>query len=114
MRGRLETPIGFTPEPWRGLGTREKRQYLLYSLAGQPNQARDRATALLLRQALRTIASGMTPRVVAGAKAHCQHDRFFYEDCERCVEDYAASVLALAIPSREGQDREAGLGAEQG
>lgn len=49
MPGRLATPPGFVPRVTHGLGTREERLYLLYSLACQPNQDRDRAEQLLRR-----------------------------------------------------------------
>lgn len=94
--GRLAAPPGFTPNAWRGLATRERRLYLLQSLACQPNADRGRATTLLLRLALRTIATGATPRVAAVGRAECPHSRFFYEDCERCIQEYATQILALA------------------
>jgi hypothetical protein len=49
MIGRLATPPGFNPLPWKGLGTREGRLYLLYSIACQPNPDQDRAAELITR-----------------------------------------------------------------
>jgi hypothetical protein len=46
-KGRLTAPPGFVPRPWKGLGTREGRRYLLLSLACQPNPDQERAIRLL-------------------------------------------------------------------
>jgi hypothetical protein len=59
--GRLATPTGFTPEPWRGLGTRQQRLYLLQSLARQPNADRERAVSLLARH---SVGKSLAPSTV--------------------------------------------------
>jgi hypothetical protein len=46
-KGRLTAPPGFVPRPWKGLGTREGRRYLLLSIACQPNPDQERAIRLL-------------------------------------------------------------------
>jgi hypothetical protein len=92
----LAASPGFTPKPWRGLGTAEMRTYLLQSLACQPNPDRERAIRLLYGWALRKIANGCAPRDMAAHQSKCQHDRFYYEDCERCIEEYASRIIACA------------------
>ncbi len=49
MAGRLADVPGFVPSPWRGLGTRGQRLYLLYALALNPYPDNGRAQQLLDR-----------------------------------------------------------------
>lgn len=47
--GRLSLMPGWSAVPIRGMGTREQRLYLVYSLALKPNPDQDRARAILQR-----------------------------------------------------------------
>ena len=102
---RLAAAAGFISTPWRGFGTREQRLYLLQSLACQPGEDRRRSEYLLFRTALRTIASGGAPRLQLAIKSRelCVHQKYFYEDCCRCVEEYADNILAIATETRRAE-----------